>query len=161
MVTLERLHADHASALLAFERENRAWFARSVPDRGDAYFARFADRHRALLAEQETGAIHFHVVRDGNGELIGRVNLVDAAAGTAEVGYRIGQRAAGRGVATAALGELCRLAVSAYGLHTLTAVTTLDNGASRAVLRHNGFAEAGGTEVGGRPGVRYRRELSA
>ncbi|CAL9358199.1 hypothetical protein SUDANB171_00610 [Streptomyces sp. enrichment culture] len=160
MFTLERLHADHASALLAFERENRAWFARSVPDRGDAYFAEFADRHRALLAEQETGAIHFHVVLDADGELIGRANLVDAAAGTAEVGYRIGQRAAGRGVATAAVGELCRLAAGTYGLHTLTAVTTLDNGASRAVLRRNGFAEAGETEVDGRPGVRHRRDLS-
>ncbi|MGO4759286.1 GNAT family N-acetyltransferase, partial [Streptomyces sp. 2MCAF27] len=41
-VRLERLRADHAPALLAFERENRAYFARSIPDRGDSYFTEFA-----------------------------------------------------------------------------------------------------------------------
>ncbi|MEV4065036.1 hypothetical protein [Nonomuraea dietziae] len=39
MPELQRLRSDHASALLAFERENRAYFAASIPDRGDAYFA--------------------------------------------------------------------------------------------------------------------------
>ncbi|NUV38105.1 GNAT family N-acetyltransferase, partial [Streptomyces sp. KAI-27] len=38
MPELQRLRADHAPALLAFERENRAWFARTISDRGDAYF---------------------------------------------------------------------------------------------------------------------------
>ena len=113
MVKLERLRADHAEALLAFERENRAYFARSVTDRGDAYFAGFAARHRALLAEQDTGVCHFHVVTDEQGALIGRVNLVDVKGGSAELGYRIGERAAGRGVATAAVAEVCRLAAAA------------------------------------------------
>jgi ribosomal-protein-alanine N-acetyltransferase len=42
MVTLERLGPGHAEALLAFERENREYFARGGPDRGDACFAQFA-----------------------------------------------------------------------------------------------------------------------
>ena len=159
MITLERLRADHADALLAFERENRKWFARSVPDRGDAYFADFASRHRALLAEQDGGACHFHVVLDDRGELIGRVNLVDVEGGTAELGYRIGERAAGRGVATAAVGQVCRLAVTTYRLTTLTAVTTLDNPASMAVLGCTGFVLVGDVEIGGRPGRRYERRL--
>ena len=162
MPTLERLRADHADALLAFERENREYFTRSIPDRGDAYFtpAGFAARHAALLAEQDAGICHFHVVLDAEGHLVGRVNLVDVADASAELGYRIGERAAGRGVATAAVAQGCRVAGTAYGLTSLVAVTTLDNLASRAVLEKNAFTVVEDTEdftLSGRPGVRYRR----
>lgn len=163
MMSLERLRADHGPALLAFERENREYFARSVPDRGDAYFAEFASRHRALLAEQDAGACHFHVVLDDRGELAGRVNLVDAdiGDGAAELGYRMGEHAAGRGMATAAVAEVCRLAATEYGLRALTAVTTLDNPASMAVLGRNGFLAVDDITIDGRPGRRYRRRLLA
>jgi ribosomal-protein-alanine N-acetyltransferase len=157
MPTLERLRAGHAQALLAFEQANRAYFARTVPDRGDAYFADFAARHRALLAEQDAGLCHFHLVLDEEGALLGRVNLVDVEDGSAELGYRIGELAAGRGVATAAVREVCRLAGTTYGLVSLTAMTTLDNAASRTVLARNGFAPAGPLTIDGRPGLRYRR----
>ncbi|MEU6231912.1 GNAT family N-acetyltransferase [Kitasatospora sp. NPDC047058] len=157
---LERLRADHADAVLAFERANREYFARSVPDRGDAYFAGFAARHAALLAEQDAGTCHFHLVLDGSGALLGRVNLVDVEHGEAELGYRIGERAAGRGVATAAVLEVCRLAAAGYGLSALTARTTSDNAASMAVLRRTGFTVLGETVIGDRPGVRYRRGLT-
>ncbi|SCG61606.1 ribosomal-protein-alanine N-acetyltransferase [Micromonospora inositola] len=160
VIRLERLRADHAPALLAFERENREFFARTVPDRGDAYFAEFAARHRALLAEQDAGSIHFHVVLDERGELIGRVNLVDVEDGAAELGYRIGERATGRGVATAAVEEVCRLAATAYGLTALAAVTTRDNPASMAVLGRTGFTTVADIVLDGRPGVRYHRRLA-
>ncbi|MCX5213291.1 GNAT family N-acetyltransferase [Kitasatospora sp. NBC_00240] len=156
---LERLRADHAQALLAFERENREYFARTVPDRTDAYFSDFAARHRALLAEQEAGVCHFHVVLDDLRGLVGRVNLVDVEDGTADLGYRIGESSAGRGLATAVVGEVCRLAAAAYGLRALTAATTLDNPASRAVLERNGFTVVGDVDLGGRPGLRFRRGL--
>ncbi|MFD5081254.1 GNAT family N-acetyltransferase [Kitasatospora sp. NPDC058406] len=160
-VRLERLAAAHADALLAFERENRAYFARSVPDRGDGYFTPdgFAGRHAALLAEQATGACHFHVVLDAGGTLLGRVNLVDAAGGSAGLGYRVAESASGRGVARAAVEEACRLAATAYGLTALTAVTTLDNAPSRAVLARTGFTAVGEEVVDGRPGTAYRRTL--
>ncbi|WP_413797181.1 GNAT family N-acetyltransferase [Streptomyces iranensis] len=161
MLRLERLRADHAPALLAFEHENREYFARSISDRGDAYFEEFASLHRARLAEQDAGVCHFHVVVDDHGELVGRVNLVDVEEGDAELGYRIGERAAGRGMATAAVKEVCRLAATAYRLSTLTAYTTLDNVASMTVLGRNGFTVVGEAGVGGRPGLRYRRRLGA
>jgi hypothetical protein len=44
--------ADHATAVLAFEQANRAYFAAFVSDRGDEFFDQFTDRHSALLAEQ-------------------------------------------------------------------------------------------------------------
>ncbi|MGW3681055.1 GNAT family N-acetyltransferase [Streptomyces prasinus] len=163
MVTLERLRAEHAPALLAFERDNRAYFARSVPDRGDAYFtpAGFAARHASLLAEQEAGTCHFHVVLDGDGNLAGRVNLIDAARGSAEIGYRVGERSAGRGVATAAVAQACRLAGTRYSLTVLTAVTTLDNPASATVLTRNAFVRVADTLVGDRPAASYvRRRLA-
>ncbi|MGW0614084.1 GNAT family N-acetyltransferase [Streptomyces sp. NPDC002788] len=161
MVTLEPLRAEHADALLAFERENRAYFARTVPDRGDAFFtaAGFAARLRALLDEQHARVCRFHVVLGEDGELIGRVNLLDLVDGSAELGYRVGEQAAGRGVATAAVAKVCRLAATDYGLTSLTAVTTRDNPASMTVLARNGFTHAGDTTVGGRPGLRYERRL--
>ncbi|MFE1944989.1 GNAT family N-acetyltransferase [Streptomyces massasporeus] len=164
MVTLEPLRADHADALLAFERENRAYFARTVPDRGDAFFtpAGFAARLQALLEEQHARVCRFHVILGEDGELIGRVNLMDLADGSAELGYRVGEQAAGRGVATAAVAQVCRLAATDYGLASLTARTTLDNPASMRVLTRNGFTWVENTTVGGQPGVRYvRRSLDA
>ncbi|WP_369271553.1 GNAT family N-acetyltransferase [Streptomyces sp. R11] len=158
MLTLERLRADHAPALLAFEAENREYFARTIPDRGDAYFeaAGFAARHQALLAEQDAGICHFHVVLDDEGQIVGRVNLMDVEDGCAELGYRVGERAAGKGVATAAVAQLCRMAATTYGLKSLVAITTLDNLASRTVLERNAFTVVEGITIDGRPGVRYR-----
>lgn len=158
---LERLRPDHAKALLAFEQENREYFARSVPDRGDAYFtpSGFADRHRALLDEQDSGDCHFHVLLDAEGSLIGRVNLMDVAGGSAELGYRVGERTAGRGVATAAVAELCRTAGTSYALTSLMAKTTADNTASRTVLERNGFVLTERITLMERPGVRYARVL--
>ncbi|CAM5251219.1 GNAT family N-acetyltransferase [Streptomyces avidinii] len=155
MPELQPLSFDHAPALLAFERENRAYFAAAVPDRGDRYFADFDERHAALMAEQATGACFFHVLVDGAGEVVGRVNLVDVADGSAELGYRIAERATGRGLATAAVRKACGLAVTQYGLTALRAVTTLDNAGSRAVLARTGFVPVGGVDLDGRPGLRF------
>ncbi|ARE76033.1 GNAT family N-acetyltransferase [Streptomyces sp. Sge12] len=159
MPRIQLLRFDHAPALLAFERENRAYFAASVPDRGDRYFADFDQRHAALMAEQATGACFFHVLVDGAGEVLGRVNLVDVADGAAELGYRIAEKAAGRGLATAAVREARGLAVAQYGLTVLRAVTTLDNPGSRAVLARTGFVPTGEVDLDGRPGLAFACNL--
>ncbi|MGW3667620.1 GNAT family N-acetyltransferase [Streptomyces sp. NPDC005141] len=161
MPRLEPLRPDHAPALLAFERENRAYFAASIPDRGDAYFAGFDARHRELLAEHAAGRHLFHLVVDGDGSILGRFNLVDVADGSAELGYRVAERAAGRGLATAAVREVCALAATSYGLSTLRARTTADNAASRAVLDRTGFLVTGDIDLNGRPGLRFARDLQA
>ncbi|WP_051854783.1 GNAT family N-acetyltransferase [Streptomyces sp. NRRL B-1347] len=160
MPELQRLRADHAPALLAFERENRAYFAASVPDRGDAYFAEFDERHRALLAEQETGACHFHVVVGGDGEILGRVNLVDVADGSADLGYRIAKKATNQGLATSVVRQVCVLAATEYGLTSLRAETTADNPGSQAVLTRTGFVPTGEHVLDGRPGITYVRDLT-
>ena len=126
MPELQRLRADHADAVLAFELANRAYFAASISDRGDEFFEQFSERHSALLAEQEAGIGAFHVLVAEDGAVLGRFNLVFVEDGTAELGYRVAQHAAGRGVATATVRELCRLAAARYGLRTLRAATTRD-----------------------------------
>ncbi|MEV7320605.1 GNAT family N-acetyltransferase [Streptomyces sp. NPDC093970] len=159
MPELHLLRPDHAPALLAFEKENRAYFAAAVPDRGDDYFARFDERLRALLAEQDDGICYFHVIIGESGEVLGRVNLVDVADGAADLGYRIAERAAGRGLATSAVREVCVLAASGYGLNLLRAAARVDNRASRAVLARTGFTLTGETRLSGEPGLTYLRRL--
>ncbi|MFF5586567.1 GNAT family N-acetyltransferase [Streptomyces hygroscopicus] len=162
MPELKRLHADHAPAVLDFELANRAYFAASVPDRGDDYFAQFTDRYNALLAEQEAGICAFYVLIAEDGSVLGRFNLVDIEDHTAELGYRVARQAAGRGVATATVRELCPLAAARHGLRTLRAAATHQNAASRKVLVKAGFVPVGPADpahLGGKPGTWYQRDL--
>jgi ribosomal-protein-alanine N-acetyltransferase len=159
---LQRLAAHHADALFHFERLNRAYFARSVPDRGDDYFTGFAARHAELLAEQAAGRHHFHVLVDGDGAVLGRFNLVDVdlTDGSAELGFRVAERAAGRGVATDGVRRVLTLARSAYGLRRLFASAALANGGSLAVLRNTGFVPVGEVALDGQPGLWHVRALT-
>ncbi|MER5428722.1 GNAT family N-acetyltransferase [Streptomyces sp. NPDC002588] len=162
MPELKRLDAGHAPAVLAFELANRAYFAASVSDRGDEFFDQFADRHAALLAEQEAGVGAFYVLVAEDGSVLGRFNLYRFGDGTAELGYRVAQHVAGRGVATAAVRELCRLAVVRHGLRTLRAATSHQNAASQRVLTKAGFVPVGPADpadLGGKPGTWYQHGL--
>ncbi|HEY2215119.1 MAG TPA: GNAT family N-acetyltransferase [Acidimicrobiales bacterium] len=160
MTQLERVRADHAPAILAFELANRAYFTGFISDRGDAYFEHFAQEHEDLLAKQQDGSCVFHVLVTDDGTVIGRFNLFDLEDGSAVLGYRVAQHAGGQGVATAGVQELCRIAVSEYGLHTLTAATNLENVASQRVLIKSGFVAVGPAEPGGNPGTLYQRCLT-
>src|SRR5258708_22201056 len=102
MPVRELLRLDHAPALLVFERENRAYFAASVPDRGDEFLAEFDTRYAQLLEWQAAGTDYLHLLVAEGSEVVGRVNLTEVADGSAELGYRIAQKAAGQGLATAA-----------------------------------------------------------
>jgi len=159
MPDLQLLRLDHAPALLAFERENRAYFAASVPDRGDEFFAEFDTRYAQLLAWQAAGTDYLHLLVAEGGEVVGRVNLTEVADGTAELGYRIAQKAAGQGLATAAVRKVRELAATEYGLTTLRARVTLNNPASRKVLEHNGFVAVGELTLNGKPAMSYICEL--
>ena len=161
MPELQLLRPDHESALLAFELENRAYFAASIPDRGDDYFASFAERHRELLGWQADGTDFPHVLVEADGTIVGRVNLIGVAGGSASLGYRIAERAAGRGLATAAVRQVCALAVAEYGLTVLRAAAKVDNIASRTVLTRNGFVPVGETELNGQPGYHLPPEPHA
>ncbi|MFI9723307.1 GNAT family N-acetyltransferase [Streptomyces sp. NPDC052396] len=162
MPKLEQLRAGHAPAVLAFELANRAYFAASVSDRGDEFFDEFPDRYSALLAEQEAGISAFYVLVAEDGSVLGRFNLYDLEDGTAELGYRVAQQVAGRGLATATVRELCRLAAVRHGLRILRAAASHNNAASQKVLTKAGFAVVGPAapaDLGGRSGTWYQRDL--
>jgi RimJ/RimL family protein N-acetyltransferase len=160
-VSVERLRTDHAPALLKFERENRTYFARSIPDRGDDYFTHFADRHQALLREQSDGVCHFHVITTDDGEILGRVNLVDVVDGSAELGFRIAEKATGRGLATASVREVLTLAATTYALTTVRAAAATTNIGSRTVLTRTGFTPTGEEiDLAGKPGLWYELKLT-
>ncbi|MES9508570.1 GNAT family N-acetyltransferase [Streptomyces sp. NPDC000609] len=162
MPELQRLRPDHAPALFTFEQENRAFFATSIPDRGDAYFADFDARHTALLTEQAAGLCHFHILVGTDGEILGRFNLVDVADDSADLGFRMAEKATRRGLATATVLHLCTLAATEYGLTTLHAAAALDNTASRTVLTRTGFVPTGEeVRLSGRPGLGYIRRASS
>lgn len=162
MPELKQLHAGHAPAVLAFELANRAYFAASVSDRGDEFFDQYTDRHSALLAEQEAGICAFYVLVAEDGSVLGRFNLYDLEDGTAKLGYRVAHHVAGRGVATATVQELCRLAVARHGLRILRAATARDNAASQKVLAKAGFVPVGPADpadLGGKQGTWHQRDL--
>jgi [ribosomal protein S5]-alanine N-acetyltransferase len=164
MPELQRLRADHAQAVLAFELANRAYFAASISDRGDEFYDQFTERHSALLAEQETGNCAFYLLVAEDGSVLGRFNLYDLEDGTAKLGYRVAQHVAGRGVATATVLEFCRLAAVQHGLRTLRAATSHENAASQKVLTNTGFVPVGPADpagLGGKPGTWYQRDLAA
>ena len=164
MPKLQRLHPGHAPAVLAFELANRSYFAAFISDRGDEFFDQFTERHSALLAEQEAGVGAYYVLVAEDGSVLGRFNLYDVEDGTAVLGYRVAKHAAGCGLATATVEELCWLAGTRYGLHTLRAATSRENTASQKVLTKAGFVPVGPadpTRIGGKQGTWYERDLAA
>ncbi|MGW6275947.1 GNAT family N-acetyltransferase [Kribbella sp. NPDC055071] len=160
-LTLELLTAEHADPVLAFELANRAYFATWIWDRGDDYFTEFAVRHAALLAEQQAGTSRFHALVDGSGAVAGRINLVDLENGSADLGYRIAEKWAGRGLATAAVRAIIGLAATSYGLTTLTAGASDRNPASQTVLSRTGFRIVGTSSTDLGPGKRYELTLES
>ncbi len=161
MPELQRLRADHAPAVLAFELANRAYFATFVSDRGDEFFDQFTERYNELLAEQEAGSCAYYLLVGEDGSVLGRFNLYEIENGTAVLGYRVAQHVAGHGVATATVQEVCRLTAAQFGLHTMRAAVTHDNVASQKVLTKAGFVPVGPANPGGKPGTCYERDLTA
>jgi ribosomal-protein-alanine N-acetyltransferase len=84
--------------------------------------AEFSERFAELLAEREArGDADYVLVDDDDGSVPGRFNLYDIRDGTADLGYRVAERVAGRGVATAGVRALWRLAGSEHGVRRLRA----------------------------------------
>jgi RimJ/RimL family protein N-acetyltransferase len=102
-----------------------------------------------------TGA-GFAVLDATTAELLGGVDLhgVDAADGTAELGWFGVPQARGRGIATEAVQVLCRWAFDALGLHRLTAQVVVGNWASRALAEKAGFTVEGVLRDAPAPGGR-------
>ncbi|RAI63153.1 GNAT family N-acetyltransferase [Pseudomonas fluorescens] len=137
---LERTDAD---ALLAFETHNRGWFESHIDARDPAFYSLqgVAEHIESYLSDFAIGAWHPFVIVDSSQTIVGRANLksIDLATGSAEVGYRIAQRACGQGLATLALRHLIQQAKTRWGLTQLVAFAYKENVGSRTVLDRCGF----------------------
>jgi 8-oxo-dGTP diphosphatase len=94
---------------------------------------------RAQIARGE--AYHLAVTRDG--ALVGCAGLTLKRNGPTELGYWIGRKHWGEGLAREAAGALCDWAERSLGITAFEASALLDNLASQAVLRAIGFVETG------------------
>ncbi len=128
---------------MGFESRNRSYFEAMVPSRRESYYvpAAFGVRHRELLKEQDHDLAHFYLIRNDAHRIAGRINLVDIdkAAGTAHIGFRVGEDFAGKGVAGKAT-KLLLEKISDVGVAHVYAKTTTENIASQRVLERNGFS---------------------
>jgi ribosomal-protein-alanine N-acetyltransferase len=139
---------DDAPALAELLRVNRAFLAPWEPARSDGYFSVDGQRAeiRAALGRQAQGMALSHVILDDSGELVGRITLngiVRGAFQSCSVGYWVGAAANGRGLATAALRNIRRVAFEELELHRIQAETLRHNVGSQRVLERNGFVRIG------------------
>jgi ribosomal-protein-alanine N-acetyltransferase len=139
---------DDASALADLVHDNRGFLAPYEPFRDDAYYT--VDGQRAVidaaLHEYSQGRSLPHVVLDDTGRVVGRVTLSTIVRGpfqSCSVGYWLAREATGRGLATAAVREIQRVAFDELGLHRVEAATLVHNTASQRVLQRNGFTRFG------------------
>jgi len=139
---------EDAPVLAELVRINRDFLAPWEPVRGEAYFTD-AGQHAAVavaLDERERGRSLPCVILDGDGAVVGRINISNIVRGAAQsgsLGYWMAQSAGGRGVATAAVRDIIRIAFGELGLHRVQADTLVRNVASQRVLARNGFVRIG------------------
>ena len=142
-LSLHRPQPSDLQELLDFECRERTHFETWVHARPDAFYT--VDGVAEHLAEAQAGAAadraHAFLIR-AEGRLVGRINLHHVERerhGRAELGYRLGAAAQGRGWASAAVGLVLPIAFGELGLWRLEAVVRPGNPASARVLEKNGF----------------------
>jgi ribosomal-protein-alanine N-acetyltransferase len=146
-VTTRLASADDGPALAAHIRANRDFLRPWEPVRPAEYFT--DDGQRAVLAgmlhDWTQGRTLPHLIL-ADGRIVGRIALTNIARGpfqSAQLGYWVAADVNGRGVATAAVAQIIRIAFGELGLHRLEAGTLVHNVASQRVLERNGFQRYG------------------
>jgi RimJ/RimL family protein N-acetyltransferase len=98
----------------------------------------------AMTAAESSPRTRYALAVDHEGEVVGLVSLVvegDECRG--EIGYAVVPEHRRDGIATEAVGLLCRFAFDVVGLRRVFALTAVDNVASTAVLVRAGFVREG------------------
>lgn len=129
-------------------RVNREFLAPWEPVRGEDYFTADGQRAaiRGALARYEQGSALPHVILGDGGRVAGRITLNGIVRGpfqSCSMGYWVGAADNGRGLATAAVRDIIRVAFEELGLHRVQAETLLHNLRSQRVLERNGFVRFG------------------
>jgi ribosomal-protein-alanine N-acetyltransferase len=147
MATTRLVALEDAPLLAELLQLNREFLAPWEPIRPDDYFT--ADGQRRAIEEllehyeQET-AVPYVVLEHGH--IVGRVTLSNIVRGpfqSCNLGYWVGSAHNGRGLATAAVRDIMRVAFLELGLHRIEAGTLVHHIASQRVLERNGFVRFG------------------
>jgi ribosomal-protein-alanine N-acetyltransferase len=146
-VTTRLFAVDDAPVLAALLRANRDFLAPWEPKRPEAYFTDDGQRQviAEMLRQRAAGLALPHLILD-DGRVVGRIVLSGIVRGpfqSASLGYWVAADANGRGVATAAVAHVCRLAFDDLRLHRIEAGTLPHNAGSQRVLTRNGFQRFG------------------
>nr|WSX51633.1 GNAT family N-acetyltransferase [Streptomyces sp. NBC_00974] len=146
-VEMRDIRLEDAAGLAEVLVRNQAYMAPYEPRRTAAFYTEAGQRARIgeLLAERDGGRARPYVLVAGTTP-IGAINLGSIALGplcSGGVGYWMDQAWTGRGLATAALEEVCRIARDEVGLHRIQAGTLVGNVASQRVLAKAGFEQYG------------------
>lgn len=147
-VVLRPVTEHDARPLLDAYLRNRDHLRRWEPRRPEEFFTERGQTRRltSLLEQQAAGQAVAWVLAEGE-SVVGRMTLSNIVRGpwlSGDLGYWTDAGHTGRGLATLAVREVCRMADQEVGLHRVAAGTLLDNAASQSVLRKAGF-EAYGT----------------
>jgi ribosomal-protein-alanine N-acetyltransferase len=146
-VDIRPLAVTDARTLAQLYSENREFLAPLEPLRPDAFFTFEGQRrHIAQLGERRSAGTAYPFLVIADGRVAGAMNLSNVVRGafqSCNVGYWVAQSYNGRGIATAALGMICRHAFEELGLHRIEAGTLLHNLASQRVIEKNGFTRIG------------------
>ena len=142
------LTAEDAAAIAQLVSENRDFLAPWEPLRDECWFTEERQRGEVdhVLERAGLGLCVPRVVLDHSGDVVGRItlnNVVRGAFQSRSLGYWLAVRATGRGLATAAVGEVLAVAFGELGLHRVEAGTLRHNVASQRVLAHHGFTRFG------------------
>lgn len=137
-----------APVLADLLRANRDFLAPWEPVRSEHYFTVEGQRAdlRAALERHDNGTALPHVILDAPDRVVGRITLNEIVRGpfqSCSLGYWVSAAANGRGLATAAVSEIMRVAFEELGLHRVQAGTLLHNVRSQRVLERNGFVRFG------------------
>jgi ribosomal-protein-alanine N-acetyltransferase len=142
--TVRPVSLDDVPELTRLIRANREFLAPWEPARDEEFFTEDTQRElvRAALDSPASGP---HVI-ELDGRIVGRITLNTIVRGpfqSASLGYWVSQDVNGRGVATAAVAGMLRIAFGPYGLHRVEAATLVHNTGSQRVLERNGFERFG------------------
>ncbi len=139
---------DDAPLVAELLRTNRDFLAPYEPARAEDYYTDDGQLIvvRDALDRYEQGSLLPHVIVADTGHVVGRITLNEIVRGplqSCSLGYWVSQSDNGRGVASAAVREIMRVAFEALGLHRIEAGTLVDNVRSQRVLERNGFVRYG------------------
>jgi ribosomal-protein-alanine N-acetyltransferase len=143
-IIINLIEESDVQELFKFELKNRVFFDRVGFPRGDSYYElnNFNTVMKESIEEQEKGLVNMYLIKNHNGMVLGRINLLSIVRGSfnkAQLGYRIGEEHQGKGYATNAVKLILDKAVNNHKLHRIEAGTSPDNIGSQIVLIKNGF----------------------